>query len=76
MSSNALKYAMTPSLKEKIDALPEPLQSEVEGFVDALVAEREQRPRPGFSFSWAGGLAHSKEEFTSVELQHSARGMC
>ena len=61
---------MTPTLKDKIDALPEPLQSEVERFVDALAAEQGRGKRPGFSFSCVGGLAHLKEELTSVALQH------
>ena len=63
---------MTPTLKEKIEALPEALQKEVERFVDTLAAEPRPERSSGLTFSWAGGLAHLKEEFTSVELQHKA----
>lgn len=63
---------MKPTLKEKIEALPEPLQKEVEDFVDTLMSEQRQRHRPGFSFSWAGGLSDLKDEMISVALQHKA----
>ena len=63
---------MTQTLKEKLEALPEPLQKEVEDFVDFLLSKREAQ-RKGFSFSWAGGLSDLKDETTSVELQHEIR---
>ncbi len=60
---------MTQTLKEKLEALPEPLQREVEDFVDFLLV-RGAAPQPSFSFNWAGGLAEMEE--TSVALQHKA----
>lgn len=63
---------MTQTLKEKLDALPEPLQKEVEDFVDFLLSRRAAAQPEGFSFSWAGGLRDLKEETTSVESQHQA----
>ncbi len=61
---------MTQTLKEKLEALPEPLQREVEDFVDLLL--RRGATQSTFSFGWAGGLGDLKEETTSVALQHKA----
>lgn len=63
---------MTQTLKEKLEALPEPLQKEVEDFVDFLLSKRAATQPKGFSFSWAGGLRDLKEETTAVDLQHQA----
>jgi len=62
---------MTQTLKEKLEALSQPLQKEVE-FVDFLLSRRAAAQPKGFSFSWAGGLSDLKEETTSVSLQHQA----
>lgn len=63
---------MTQTLKEKLEALPEPLQKE-EDFVDFLLSKRAAEKPKGFSFSWAGGLSDFKEATTSVALQHGIR---
>ncbi len=63
---------MTQTLKEKLETLPEPLQREVEDFVDFLLQKRGAAQPAGFTFSWAGGLHELKEETTSVALQHKA----
>lgn len=62
---------MTQTLKEKLEALPEPLQREVEDFVDLLLRRGAAQPA-NFSFGWAGGLGELKEKVTSVALQHKA----
>lgn len=63
---------MTQTLKEKLEALPEPLQREVEDFIDSLVLKRGAAKPAGFGFNWSGGLRELKEETTSVALQHKA----
>ena len=63
---------MTQTLKEKLEALPEPLQREVEDFVHFLLSKRRTAQPKEFSFSWAGGLRDLKEETTSADLQHQA----
>ena len=65
----------TPSsLAEKIERLPPELRDRLGAFVDellTLIPEKEpskKRPR----LAWAGGLAESRDRYTSVELQHKA----
>lgn len=58
------------NLAEKIHNLPEPLQREVEDFVDFLTTKRRLKVvAPPLRFSWVGGLAELRDQYSSCELQ-------
>lgn len=58
------------NLAEKIQCLPEPVQREVEDFVDFLVSRRRLKTvGPALRLSWAGGLAELRDQYSSTELQ-------
>lgn len=65
---------LATAIEARLRELPEEKQQEVLDYIDFL-SRRYKQPseKPGFSFSWAGGLADLKETFTAVELQHKAR---
>jgi hypothetical protein len=56
------------ALAQKIDQLPEPLQREVEDFID-FISQRYQPQQQSLSLSWAGGICEYREQFTSLSLQ-------
>ena len=62
------------ALIAKFQALPPAAQREVERLLDLLAEQSKsngRRPRkPGFKFTWEGGLEALKDKFTAVELQH------
>ena len=60
------------NLEELIRELPEDLQQEVEDFARFLLDKRAIKPKGTFSFAWEGALAHLRDQYTSVELQHKA----
>jgi len=65
------------SLSQSFDILPPYAQREVIDFIEFLTVKYaksmpEKTKEEPFSFSWEGKLAHQKENFTSVELQHQA----
>jgi hypothetical protein len=57
------------ALAQKIDQLPEPLQREVEDFIDFIVMRYGTNRQHTLSLSWAGGLSEYREQFTSLTLQ-------
>ncbi|NJD38128.1 MAG: DUF2281 domain-containing protein [Geobacter sp.] len=61
------------NLAEKIHNLPEPMQREVEDFVDFLATKQRLRGvGPALRLSWAGGLAELRDQYSSCELQKKA----
>ena len=60
------------NLAEQVDHLPPQAQKEVWDFVDFLSQRYipKLRPKKKLTFKWAGALAHLKDQYTSVELQH------
>jgi Protein of unknown function (DUF2281) len=46
-------------------------QEAVRRFIEALVSTRDRTPAPEPAFRWAGALSDMREQFTSVELQHT-----
>ncbi len=62
---------MEQTLEERIRQLPADLQQEVADFIDFLIERRRRQKRPP-TFSWAGALAHMREQYSSVDLQHKA----
>ena len=64
----------TEALVDKFKALPPSAQKQVEAFIESLAKQpppqRVPSRRPGFKFTWEGGLEDLKDQFTAVELQH------
>lgn len=62
---------MTDRWQSLIDELPPEARREVEDFVEFLYAKytRQATGKP-FRFDWEGALAHLRERYTSVQLQH------
>lgn len=60
------------NLAEQVGYLPPQAQKEVRDFVDFLSQRYTSKPRTKkkLVFKWAGALAHLKDQYTSVELQH------
>ena len=62
------------ALIAKFQTLPPTAQREVERLLDLLAEQSKAnggRPRkPGFKFTWEGGLETLRDKFTAVELQH------
>jgi hypothetical protein len=61
---------MSTALTEKIEQLSPELQREVEQFVQTLIEKSKKKHRKKPKFEWAGALAHLRDQYTSVELQH------
>lgn len=57
------------ALAQKIDQLPEPLQREVEDFIDFITERHLPHQRQSLSLRWAGGLSEYRDQFTSLSLQ-------
>jgi hypothetical protein len=58
------------ALVQKIEQLPEPLQREVEDFIDFIAGRHIRLQRQQYlSLSWAGGLSEYCDQFTSFSLQ-------
>ena len=57
------------ALSQKIDQLPEPLQREVEDFIDFITSRYGSQRQQTLSLPWAGGLSEYREQFTSLSLQ-------
>ncbi len=61
------------SIEYKLNTLPDELKEEVLDFIDFLISKNKHKTvATPFDFSWEGGLSDSKEEYSSVELQHRA----
>jgi len=56
-------------LEEKIKQLTPEEQEQVLKFIDDILNKKSVPPRHKPKFDWAGGLAHLKDKYTSVELQ-------
>ncbi len=59
------------ALKEFVEKLPPDLQQEVKDFIEFLLEKRSKKTRGKPKFDWAGGLADLRDQYTSVELQHT-----
>ena len=59
-------------IEELLKELPPHLQDEVRDFAEFLLERYSNRPRRKPRFEWAGALAHLRDKYTSVELQHKA----
>ena len=57
------------ALAQKIEQLPEPLQREVEDFIDFIAVRYRTNRHQTLSLSWAGGLSEYREQFTALTLQ-------
>ena len=56
---------------DKLAALPDEKQREVLDYIEFLL-QRYAEAKPGFTFSWAGGLTELRDSYTSTQLQHEA----
>ena len=61
-------------IEKKIKALPDDLKKEVIDYIDFLIMKKKKSNKQtgGFNFSWEGGLAELRDQYTSVTLQHKA----
>lgn len=61
-------------IENKIKALPDDLKKEVIDYIDFLIMKKKKSNKQtgGFTFSWEGGLAELRDQYTSVALQHKA----
>jgi hypothetical protein len=61
----------TDLLTEKIKELTPEEQEQVLKFIDEIILSKNDSKSTTYhpTFSWAGGLAHIKDEYTSIELQ-------
>jgi hypothetical protein len=59
------------ALKEFVEKLPPDLQQEVKDFIEFLLEKRAKRNRGKPKFDWAGALEDLRNQYTSVELQHT-----
>ena len=60
-------------LLAQIEKLPSLKRMEAEDFIEFLASQHTHvRPIPPLTFSWAGGLADLKEQFTSRDLKKQA----
>ncbi len=55
-----------------LDELPPHLQREAITYIEELAKWKKKHGKKKFRLNWAGGLAHLKDQTTSVELQHAA----
>jgi hypothetical protein len=65
----------TQLVERKFRTLPDDLKKEVLNFMEFLLVKRKKEAISNsskFDFSWEGGLAHLKEKYNSVELQHQS----
>jgi hypothetical protein len=62
---------MTETLKEFVEELPPDLQQEVKDFIEFLLEKRAKKTRGKPKFDWAGTLEDLRNQYTSVELQHT-----
>lgn len=58
------------SLQEIISELPPALQDEVRDFAEFLLERTRKKPGRKLRQDWGGALAHLRDQYTSVELQH------
>lgn len=61
---------MENRLQLLIAELPPEAQREVQDFVEFLHMKYARKRTKPFRFDWEGALAHLREEYTSVQLQH------
>lgn len=59
------------ALKEVVEKLPPDLQQEVKDFIEFLLKKRAKKNGGKPKFDWAGALEDLRNEYTSVELQHT-----
>ncbi|MEI6842111.1 MAG: DUF2281 domain-containing protein [Methanomicrobiales archaeon] len=58
------------SVVAKIRNLPPDLQKEVIEYIHHLELRANRTDTQKFRFEWEGSLAHLKDRYTSVQLQH------
>ena len=62
------------ALIAKFQTLPPTAQQQVERLLDLLAEQSKanggRSRKPGFKFTWEGGLEALRDMFTAVELQH------
>jgi len=58
------------SVVAKIRNMPPDLQKEVIGYINNLEQRSNKTGTQKFMFEWEGSLAHLKDKYTSVQLQH------
>ena len=59
------------ALKEVVEKLPPDLQQEVKDLIEFLLEKRAKKNGGKPKFDWAGALKDLRNEYTSVELQHT-----
>jgi len=61
-------------IETKLKELPEELKEKVLVFIDTLISSHKNSKKvPGkLKLDWEKGLSDLKEQYTSVELQHSS----
>lgn len=60
-------------IEKKIQLLPNYMKKEALDYINSLIARENQRKKTTcFNFTWEGGLANLKNNFSSVELQHKS----
>jgi LPS O-antigen subunit length determinant protein (WzzB/FepE family) len=59
------------SVVAKIRKMPPDLQKEVIGYINQLEQRSNMHSTKKFKFEWEGSLAHLKDRYTSVQLQHT-----
>ena len=62
--------AALDSVVAKIRNMPPDLQKEVIGYINHLEQRSNKTGTQKFRFEWEGSLAHLKDRYTSVQLQH------
>lgn len=58
------------TLRELLEQLPPDLQEEAKDFMEFLLQKRGTREKGEFKLRWRGVLRDSRDQYTSVELQH------
>lgn len=58
-------------MKTESSSCPPDLRKEVEDFVEFLLEKRVSRLRRKPDFGWAGALKDIRDQYTSVQLQHT-----
>ncbi|MCX7993409.1 MAG: DUF2281 domain-containing protein [Fimbriimonadales bacterium] len=62
--------AQPMSLEELIRALPPEAQEQTREYIEALYYKHQPKQARPLKLDWAGALAHLRDQYTPVELQH------
>ena len=62
---------MSTALAEKIEQLHPEEQQQVEIIIEQMLKQKTTSSPKQWKFDWEGALKDMRNEFTSVELQHS-----